>query len=231
MAVVKGLDFRDRAVYLPEVDGLVLADLHLGRAARSRVELPPGERAGIVDRLRALLDRFEPGEVVLAGDVLDAFSTVPDGVREALRTIQSAVGEAGADLTLVTGNHDPMVGELVESVDEYRLDGSTVVCHGHVTPEGRGDRYLIGHDHPAIVIEGRRRPCFLLEQGGYEGGDVVMLPAFNQLLAGTPVNHVTAQRIQSPLLSSLDEVRPIVHDPEADETLTFPPLGSMKKFL
>ena len=231
MAVVEGLDFRDRAVYLPEVDGLVLADLHLGRAARSRVELPLGERAGIVDRLRALLDRFEPGEVVLAGDVLDAFSTVPEGVREALRTIQSAVGEAGADLTLVTGNHDPMLGELVESVDEYRLDGLTVVCHGHVIPEGRGDRYLIGHDHPAIVIEGRRRPCFLFEQGGYEGGDVVMLPAFNQLLAGTPVNRVTADRIQSPLLSSLDGVRPIVHDPEADETLTFPPLGAMKKFL
>lgn len=58
-----------------------------------------------------------------------------------------------------------------------------------------------------------------------------MLPAFNELLAGTPVNRIDDGDIQSPLLRSLGGVRPIVHDPEAGEALTFPRLGSMREFL
>lgn len=162
MAVAEGLVFSERAVFLPEADALVLADLHLGRAATSRVELPLDERAAITDRLRSLLNEFEPAEVVLAGDVLDSFSTVPDGVETALRAIRTLVEDSGADLRVVSGNHDPMLGDIVDAVDECRLGDATVVCHGHDRPERTADRYVIGHDHPTIVIEGRRRPCFLL---------------------------------------------------------------------
>jgi len=41
--------------------------------------------------------------------------------------------------------------------DEYRVR-DTVVLHGHETPDDDADRYVVGHDHPTIVIEGQRRP-------------------------------------------------------------------------
>jgi len=219
---------RERAVYLPEGDALVLADLHLGRSRTSNVSLPLPEREAIAERLDALLDAFDPGTVVVAGDVCHAFSTVPDGVSEALTALDERVREAGAALVLVSGNHDGMLDSLADPVGEHRLDDGTLVHHGHEHPEGEADRHVVGHEHPAIEIEGRRHPCLLWGEGVYRGGDVLALPAFTELAAGTAVSGLRARDAQSPLLSSLDEFRPIVRDTGGGETLVFPPLSALR---
>jgi len=231
MAVGDRLGFRDRAVYLPESNALVIADLHLGRAVTSGVDLPLPEDSSIRTRLQELLDRFEPTELVLAGDVLDSFSRVPNGVETTLADLRDQVAATGTTLTVIEGNHDPMLSELVEAVQEHRLGSSTVVCHGHNHPEQSADRYVIGHDHPAIVIEGQRRPCFLYGPGAYEGGDVVVIPSFNEFIAGTKVNRLDGDYFQSPMLRSLETFRPIVVEESSGETYRFPPLGSMREFL
>jgi hypothetical protein len=247
--------FRDRAVYLPAEDALVVADLHVGRDAASAVELPLGERADLTDRLADLLAAFDPAEVVLAGDVLHAFDRVPEGVPETVAALRGAVAAADADLVAVRGNHDAMLDSVLDSTvetrEQYRL-GDTVVAHGHAEPEapeqsgdeaaddgtaggadchGGVDRYVVGHDHPAIEIEGVRRPCLLYGPGTYRGADVLMLPAFNRLAPGTTVNGMGTRDFQSPVVTDADALRPVVRDPEAGETLSFPPLGELRKML
>jgi hypothetical protein len=123
--------------------------------------------------------------------------------------------------------------------DAYPLDGTddgdgpVVVRHGHEAPpdDEPASTYVIGHDHPVITIEGRRRPCFLHAAGAYRGADVLMCPAFTRLAAGAEVNGMYARDFQSPLVTNSDDLRPIVHDPDADETLTFPPLGEFRRML
>ncbi|MFC6726418.1 metallophosphoesterase, partial [Halobium palmae] len=44
---MKGLAFRNRAVFLPAAETLVVADLHVGRDENSGVEFPLGERADL----------------------------------------------------------------------------------------------------------------------------------------------------------------------------------------
>jgi hypothetical protein len=234
--------FRDRAVYLPAEDALVVADLHVGRDAESAVELPLGERADLTERFAALLAAFSPAEVVVAGDLLHAFDGVPEGVRETVGALVETVEESGADFVIVRGNHDSMLDTVlgglrinsrsvgVTAVEEYRL-GDTLVHHGHADPEADADRYVAGHDHPAIEIEGKRHPCLLYGPGAFRGGDVVMLPAFNRLAPGTTVNGMWARDFQSPLVTDADAFRPVVWDADGGAVLSFPPLGKFRRML
>lgn len=246
--------FRDRAVYLPAEETLVVADLHVGRDAASAVELPLGERADLTDRLSALLAAFDPREVVVAGDLLHAFDRIPEGVAETVAALGETVADAGAELVVVRGNHDLMLDSVCDSVlgesgvggdvaanseddrvsvptpEECRV-GDTLVVHGHAAPDETADRYVVGHDHPAIEIEGTRHPCLLYGPESYRGGDVLMVPAFNRLAPGVTVNGMSARDFQSPLVRDVDALRPVVWDSDSDEALSFPPLGEFRRML
>jgi hypothetical protein len=222
---------RDRALYLPDADALVLADLHVGRGEASPVALPLGERADLRERLVALLDAVTPATVVLAGDVLHTFSEATDRARASLDELAGACRARGASVVPVAGNHDTMLGAVWdgEVVDEYRLSDGTLVCHGHTVPEGEAPRYVVGHDHPAIEIEGQRHPCLLYGEGVYRGGDLFVLPAFSALAAGVVVNGMRAGEFDSPLVRRANALRPVVE--EGDDALVFPPLGEFRRLL
>jgi putative SbcD/Mre11-related phosphoesterase len=222
--------FGERAAYLPAADALVLADLHVGRDAASNVSLPMGERDDIVERLQRVLAEFEPSTVVVAGDLLHVHGSVPAGARETLDAITATVGDAGAALRVARGNHDTMldaVGVDAEAVVE--LADGTVVWHGHEDPPVDGERYVVGHEHPAVEIEGTRHPCFLYGPNQHDGSDVLVLPAFTRLAAGTLVNGLTRDDSLTSMLSNPDGFRPVVVS--EGETLAFPALGDLRGLL
>jgi len=226
--------FRDRACYLPVADALVLTDLHVGRAAASNVEFPLGERGDLTDRVAAIVDDLAPAEVVVGGDLLQAFDHVPHGVAETVDRLRATVDAAGADLVVTPGNHDSQLPAVYDgpAPAEHRLaDGETVVCHGHEAPDADAARYVVGHDHPAVEIEGRKRPCYLVGEGVYRGADVVLLPAFTRLAAGVRINGMRAADFASPLVTDPDAFRPVVWDADAGEPLEFPPLADLRSFL
>lgn len=224
-------EIRDRAVYLPAVEVLVLADLHLGQSRTSNIELPLPESGPIGDRLERLLSTYEPEAVVFAGDVCHAFDRVPNGVADAVTALTDRVEASGASPVFLRGNHDTMLGELVGAVtDEYQRD-EILICHGHEEPDATARRYVIGHDHPAIEIEGRRYPCYLWGPGSDRDAEILVLPAFSDLVTGTLVNGRVAADVQSPLIRDLAAFRPIVHDEDQEDPLVFPPLSELRPFL
>jgi len=258
---VTGVAFGERAAYLDPHDALVVADLHVGRGEASAVSLPIGERADLVDRLRGHLARFDPATVVVAGDVVHTFDRVSDRSLGTLEALRDACGASGADCELVAGNHDaalagawdgpvheeyvlgPADGKGGDAVDADPDAPRTVVCHGHEAPSTRADRYVIGHVHPTIGIEGDRRPCFLRGEGVYRGADLLALPAFTRLAPGVAVNDMGTNAFDSPLVTDADRLAPVVVDPGADaaddagggggtgEPLRFPPLGEFRELL
>lgn len=224
--------YRDRAVYFPAPETLVVADLHLGRAASSSVEANLGEHDDVTGRFTALLERYQPEEAVVAGDLLHSFSTLPRGVLESVTALKKAARSRGIRLVVTPGNHDAMLEKVWEgpTVDEYQL-GEWIVCHGHKTPDTDAGGYVVGHDHPSIKIEGQRRPCFLYGDGVYRGADLLVLPAFTPLAPGVAVNRIGASDFQSPLVVDADALQPVVRDAADDETLVFPPLGEFRRLL
>jgi len=224
----------DRAVFVPAAETLVLADVHLGKAAASSVDAPIDDGADVCDRLTELLAATDPATVVIAGDLLHSFSRLPRGVERDLEQLVATIETAGAELVVTPGNHDTMLETAFggETAPEYELaDGGTVVCHGHERPETGADRYIVGHDHPALSIEGRKRPCALYGPGAYEGADVLVLPAFTRLAAGATVNGMAGHDFQTPLVRDPGGFYPAVRDVARGETLWFPPLGELRELL
>lgn len=231
---------RERAVSIDRAGTLVVADLHVGRDESSGVAFPLGEREDLHERLDALVAHFDPEEVVFAGDVIHTFDGVSDRTRESLRELALTCRAADAELVLVAGNHDtalasawdgPLHDEYVVTVADGGETSRTVVCHGHESPETEADRYVFGHVHPTIVIEGDRHPCFCHGEELYRGGDVLVVPAFNRIAPGVVINDMDAAAFNSPLVTDPDRLEPIVYDPDVQETLRFPPLGELRRLL
>ncbi|MDS0277095.1 metallophosphoesterase [Halomicroarcula sp. S1AR25-4] len=222
--------YDDRALVVD--DTLVVADLHVGRGTGGNLEFPVGSGTDVGERFRSLVERHDPETAVVAGDLLHSFRTVPRTVEDTVAGLKAACRDGGARLVVTPGNHDTMLDSVWDGPveREYRI-GDTVVLHGHEAPESDADRYVVGHDHPTIVIEGQRRPCYLVGTGQYEGSDVVMLPSFNRLNAGVVVNELSAADFQSPLLTDVDRLEPIVWDESARQTRSFPPLGEFRRML
>lgn len=248
--------FRDRAVYFPRGETLVLADLHVGRGEAADVEFPLGEATDLRDRLTTLLTAFDPETVVVAGDVLHQFSRTSDAVAQSLSGLREACLDAGARPVLVAGNHDTMLSSVWDGPtpdsheitlsgeppagpeDDYlpaTVSGPVVVRHGHEPPPAteadRAGLYVVGHDHPTVEIQGRRRPCYLFVPDAVRGTPALMLPAFNRIPAGVVVNGMAGDDFQSPFVTAADPVHPVVWDPDADERLSFPALGDLRRLL
>lgn len=226
------VEYRDRAAFFSDTKTLVLADLHVGKDDASMVSFPLGERGDLHDRLENLLSFFDPSTVVFAGDVLHEFHRVTERSETYLQALTDTCREAGARPVLVRGNHDTQLASAWDGdiSEEFRA-GGVLVCHGHTEPEGYAECYVIGHDHPAIEIEGRKRPCYLVGDGVYRGGNLLVLPAFNRLVAGVRINDLRTSDFQSPLVTDADLLNPLVYDADVQETLEFPPLGEFRAML
>lgn len=218
----------DRAVFLPESQSIIIADLHLGRGFDKTLTYPVDSFQDDTNRLTTLLETHTPDEVVIAGDIVHSFSAIPDTVTEQLSDLEHLIHDAGADLVYVRGNHDTVLDNLTDIplTTTYQPDSTEVlITHGHELPDESAETVIMGHYHPAVTIEGRKYPCFLKGPGPNSTGTAVILPSFSLLTQGTTVNSSTYTSIDSPIVTNLGEFSPIVYTPDTDETFHFPPLS------
>jgi putative SbcD/Mre11-related phosphoesterase len=192
----------DRAVWLEEARVLAVADLHLGYPWAHRIAgqlMPLSAREDTVERLLALLDRYNPREVLVLGDVVHRAVDVP-ALHAELRWLALAVGER-ARLRLIGGNHDRQLAStlaaagLAMEIAETVSVGPHLLLHGDERDEASaqthlreqtalGGRVILGHEHPAVtlgdgVASHVKCPCFLAGPG------LLILPAFSAWAAGT----------------------------------------------
>ena len=98
----------DGALYWPDEQLLIVADLHLEKGsafARRGVLLPPYDTAATLARLARLIERYAPRLVDRLGRQLPRRSRPVahvDGDRAALKLLQR-----GRDWIWIAGNHDP----------------------------------------------------------------------------------------------------------------------------
>jgi DNA ligase-associated metallophosphoesterase len=177
----------ERALYIPALDTLCVADLHWGKAAAFRaahVPVPMGTTSSDLARLSSALSATGACRLVVLGDLLHARAGRHD---ETLRTIADwRVRHADVHITLVRGNHDAHAGDPPEALDIHCTDepirlGPFVGVH---EPEPWPDGYVLcGHLHPCVTVRGRGRqaarlPCFVF------GAQLGVLPAFSSFTGG-----------------------------------------------
>jgi DNA ligase-associated metallophosphoesterase len=172
------------ALYMPDEQTLVIADLHLEKGsslAKRGSLLPPYDTRTTLLALGGVIARYHPRRVVALGD---SFHDVggPDrlggGDAEAIAALQ-----AGREWVWILGNHDPSLPEaLGGDVVEQLGVGDLVLRHA---PEVGAAYELAGHLHPVGKVVRRgggvRRRCFVTD------GHRCVMPAFGAYAGGLNV--------------------------------------------
>ncbi|SNS37972.1 putative phosphoesterase [Noviherbaspirillum humi] len=186
-----------RAALWPARRMLLVADIHIGKAAAFRaggVPVPAGTTLQNLEALDRLLRTHDIDEVMFLGDFLHARAGRAPATLAALQAWRER--HARLALTLVRGNHDSHAGDPpasldIEVVDEPHRVGPFLFCHH---PEEREEAYVIaGHVHPVFRLaaggDSLRLPCFLF---GPKRG---MLPSFGAFTGGHAVTPLPGERL------------------------------------
>jgi DNA ligase-associated metallophosphoesterase len=187
----------ERAVWWPARHTLLIADLHLGKAATFRAAgqpVPAGTTQRNLARLDMLMARHGAQALVVLGDFLHAEQARTPALLDALATWRAR--HAALAITLVRGNHDSHAGDPppgldIAVVDEPHLLGPFACCHH---PQRHATHFVLaGHVHPACVLQGPGRdrlrlPCFVAEDGQ------AWLAAFGEFTGGWRVDAAPGRR-------------------------------------
>lgn len=180
------------ALWLPEAQTAIIADIHLGYswAQRRRGELGPLADERTRSKLFELRDELQPKRFVFLGDVVHA----PRPCAPEREYIEETFGAlvAQAELVAVRGNHDRHFarefGHLQCQTTEAWSEGAITAVHGDrftfAWPEAH--TLIMGHLHPSFAVRdasgaGHRMPIFLVSDS------CLILPAFSPFARGYDV--------------------------------------------
>jgi putative SbcD/Mre11-related phosphoesterase len=202
---------------------LVVADFHAGieqalRADGVSLDSRASERR---EQLLSLVARTDADRVVFLGDLMQAIGDPGGAERGEIEVLLEALDERGVAATLAKGNHD---GAIESWADLDVTDGAGVrlgdvgFAHGHTWPAPEvldGEVVCVGHEHPAVRLEdevggSRVERVWLRASVAAEafadrpdevrpGAELVVFPAFNDLVGKTWVN-VAGQEFLAPFL-------------------------------
>jgi putative SbcD/Mre11-related phosphoesterase len=173
-----------RFLWLPRTQTAILADVHLGAAAslrRQGLYLPEEDYCG---GIWLNLLSYKPSHVVIAGDLFDFPQAGAD--ERALRTLRELT--AACRVTITPGNHDPIefAASGCEIVPQMEVEGLTI-SHGHRALEKMPGAWIVGHQHPAVILSTRvqRAKMACYAACGIGGGRLILLPAFSRMPLGS----------------------------------------------
>ncbi|RLS79636.1 MAG: ligase-associated DNA damage response endonuclease PdeM [Planctomycetota bacterium] len=192
-----------RAAYLPATQTLLVADLHLGKAAtfrRAGIPVPEGSAQRDLSRLERLVTDTAARRLVVLGDLFHAQSGCTPAVLDEFSASRSRI--PGTEVILVVGNHDRSLGRIpsalgIDSCLRTLDEPPFHFVHEPATPLVEPDREaftVAGHLHPTLAL---RSPsgdriadrCFVAE------GNLLVLPAFGSFTGGHRVEPVAGMRL------------------------------------
>ena len=167
----------EKALYLPEYDTLLIADLHFGKVEHFRkngIGVPAGVSEKDFAKLRALIVKVQAKDVVFLGDLFHS------DLNNAWLGFQKLIKELDAfDFHLVLGNHDILDENQYDGLKVcYQMElGNLILTHEPMDVILEDKYNLCGHIHPGVKLKGRgkqnlRLPCF------HFGKHLGILPAF-----------------------------------------------------
>lgn len=200
---------------------LVIGDLHIGIESHLR-----SKGFHLTSRTDDMFDAVvqaaddSASRLIVLGDVKDS---VPGSTKQEYREIPvffERLLERFDSVDVVRGNHDTNIEEFLPGRVKIRPASGMKVedvgfVHGHTWPSESvmaSETLIMAHDHPAIMFRdgvGRQvnEPCWVrgkFRDAASEKYDAlpknfIIIPAFNKMLGGSPVN-ITGEPLLGPIM-------------------------------
>ncbi len=177
---------KEKAIYLPKQNALILSDVHLGKALHFRQNgLPVSDSPELetLNRLSALHQRYPQAIFWVVGDLFHRGSLAHLGLFSEWLAANPAV-----KMNLVAGNHDKGCRNFCERTGigfyegSYPVEGFTL---NHELLDNVDSFTISGHIHPVWFMKGKigsiSLPCFWLKKNS------LVLPAFGGFTGGWKV--------------------------------------------
>lgn len=174
----------EKAVFLPHVSSLIIADIHLGKAAhfrKSGIMIPSS--AGTqrdYKTLHQLIAKYNPNRIIFLGDLFHSSENA--SWQYFLEFVQHY---PWLKLILIQGNHDVLGHKHYEQAnlliyEECMIEAGFIFSHIPLDEIPRGMINMAGHIHPAASLKGLGKqslklPCFHFQDPYF------LLPAFGSL--------------------------------------------------
>ncbi|MFP4000819.1 MAG: metallophosphoesterase [Candidatus Natronoplasma sp.] len=222
------------ALYLKEINALIISDLHLGLEAlmaESGLYMPKFQLEEMKNDLEELSEKRDFEKLMVCGDIKHEFSETSYQEKVEVEEFLEFSQKLAKDIYLVKGNHDNYLiypvkkYENVELEESFVFDGVNFI-HGDKKVEsinGPDVEYIVmGHEHAALSLTdevGAREKirCFLYGEMR-NGKKLIVMPAFSRLAEGSQLNQVRKKDLLSPVLKDMitvGEMKAIGIDKEA----------------
>lgn len=172
---------KERALYFPFYELLVISDIHLGKSAHFRkegIQIPKTVSDTDISRLTSLIDKYQPKTLLVTGDMFHHDINLDiDDFKQWRNT------NVNLEIILVKGNHDRLGNSIYQQLNIKLHDKCYEVgdfCFTHKKEDGsKNGKYIVsGHIHPGVLLKGRAKqylkfPCFFFQENH------ALLPAFS----------------------------------------------------
>ncbi len=194
-----------------------IADLHIGievQLRRAGFNIP-SQAPKMLSDIKGLASHGD--HLLILGDVKHRIPAVSYREDREIPPFLNGLLESYDSITIVAGNHDGGLGAIIPEGIRAVPGGGTLIenfgaIHGHVWPSKdamRGDSLVMGHIHPSMLLVDSlggksNEKCWVRARISkdkaaerYEScpEELIVLPAFNPLLTGTPVNRATGMML------------------------------------
>lgn len=202
-------------LYFPEMDLLVISDLHLGleeSLTKDGNYVPRHQMDEIKEEVLKAKSETGATRILVNGDIKNEFATSRYSETKEIKQFFRMVERRFQEAILIRGNHDNFVEGALDEFDlepvDYHLENEVLFTHGHIKIEELEveqdfSTIVIGHEHPALALEDEigireKVDCFLYGENNEH--QLIVLPAFSQLSNGTAVNETPRHELLSPVL-------------------------------
>lgn len=196
---------------------LCVADLHIGyeiELRESGFNVPDQTDA----MLKAITEIDAGDRLVIMGDLKHSIPAARSSEHSRISRFLRSLADRFSSITLIAGNHDGLIESILpESIQFVGPEGIRVssfgLVHGHSWPSKdilRSETLVWGHLHPCIRmcdrlgastsmkcwVRGPVHPEVITKKYGAVGlKESIIMPSFNHMLVGTPVNEGKENRL------------------------------------
>lgn len=207
-------------LYHPELDLIVLSDLHLGLEGSMTSEgsyIPKFQLNDVLQDIENAQEETGATRILVNGDLKNEFRKSYYSEKKEVGKFISEMKTLFDEVILVKGNHDTFIEETVEEygleLQENFSENGILFTHGHKDVDDVSDfgKIVIGHEHPALSLKDEigvveKVDCIIYGETD-SGTDLIVLPAFSSISNGTRINETPQSQLLSPVLKNHIDVK------------------------